>query len=155
MTSFRSIAAITVALGCRLLGGAAQYDSCINGTIADIGNGRCDAALNIPSCGFDGGDCCPCTCSDGNGYSCSDNDFDCLYPGCDEPKEEDAFCGGSGDGWCNSEKNTIECSWDGGDVSSISLELWYKVTGSWGVNGGVYTVLLPGYQPVVRCMVCR
>eukprot|EP00903_Cladosiphon_okamuranus_P006392 g6257.t1 len=32
-----------------------QYDSC-NGTVADIGNGHCDAALNTPFCGWDGGD---------------------------------------------------------------------------------------------------
>ena len=64
-------------------GAAARYDSCTTGTITDIGNGRCDAALNVPSCGFDGGDCCPCTCSDGPDHSCSDNTFDCEYLDCD------------------------------------------------------------------------
>ena len=108
--------------------GAAQYDSCIAGAVTDIGNGRCDAALNIPSCGFDGGDCCPCTCSDGPDHFCSDSIFDCLYPGCDDPPptSEDTICNEVwvGDGWCDWESNNhIGCSWDGGDVSIVVVEL--------------------------------
>lgn len=34
----------------------AQYGRCVNGTIADIGNARCDIANNNPECGYDGGD---------------------------------------------------------------------------------------------------
>lgn len=34
----------------------AQYSSCINGTITDIGNARCDMENNNPECGYDGGD---------------------------------------------------------------------------------------------------
>ena len=49
-----AVFAVTVSLCFRA--GAAQYDGCTNGTVADIGNGRCDAANNNPSCGFDGGD---------------------------------------------------------------------------------------------------
>ena len=121
MISFTSFAVIAVLAGCRFRCGAAQYDNCTNGTVADIGNGRCDPALNIPSCGYDGGDCCPCTCSDGPTYSCTVDDLDCLYPGCDDPSAvpEETSCEDDliGDGWCDSSNNNIGCSWDGGDVS--------------------------------------
>jgi len=105
---------------------AADYDSCVGGPISDIGNGRCDAALNVPSCGYDGGDCCPCTCPDGPDYSCFDNNFDCIYPGCDVEKTagtEEVLCveEGQGNGWCEDVNNHAGCNWDGGDVSTVEL----------------------------------
>ena len=126
MTPYSGIAALAVAISRSFHGGVAQYDSCINGTVTDIGNGRCDAALNVPSCGFDGGDCCPCTCFDGPSYSCSDSDIDCIYPGCDDPPvtSEGTSCIYNfyvGDGRCDAGNNHIGCSWDGGDVS-VSLQ---------------------------------
>ena len=116
---------ITVVIACfllRLRDAAAQYDSCTNGTVADIGNGRCDTALNSPACGFDGGDCCSCTCSDGPVYSCHDSDLDCVYPECGDPMaaaSEEPTCEESwvGDGYCDADNNHLGCSWDGGDVS--------------------------------------
>ena len=114
--------AAVVILFCSLRGGAAQYDSCTNGTSANIGNGQCDPALNTASCGFDGGDCCPCTCSDGPTHSCTDSEFDCLYPGCDESPtttEEASICfeEWQGDGKCDEAQNVASCAYDGGDVS--------------------------------------
>lgn len=54
------------------------------GIVQFIGDGRCDDHNNHPECGYDGGDCCPCTCGDSfacgvNGYLCIDPDvpFDC------------------------------------------------------------------------------
>ena len=122
-----SAATAAVALTYCMKGGAAQYDGCTNGTVADIGNGRCDAALNVPACGYDGGDCCPCTCSDGPDNSCSDSDFDCVYPGCDDPSAQSAESSCTenwiADGWCDwSTNNNVECSWDGGDVRILVLE---------------------------------
>ena len=77
-----SFAAVAL-LGC-LRGGAAQHDgTCTNGAVADIGNGRRDAANNKPSCGYDGGDCCVCSCS---GSVCAINVFDRL-----DPDAEDGF----------------------------------------------------------------
>ena len=123
-----SVATIALTfLGC-FRGGAAQYDSCTNGKVADIGNGRCDAELNVPSCGYDGGDCCPCSCVDGPTHSCSDSDFDCLYPDCGDPTAttgdptattEDSGCFNHhwGDGICDSDANHLSCGYDGGDVS--------------------------------------
>lgn len=44
-----------------------------------IGDGTCNAEENNnPQCGFDGGDCCPCSCS---GDGCSTNGSECLDPG--------------------------------------------------------------------------
>ena len=48
------VAAVT--FWCFLRAVAAQYDSCTTGAVANIGNGQCDAELNVPSCGYDGGD---------------------------------------------------------------------------------------------------
>ena len=110
-----------LSFGCCFFGGHAQYDSCTNGTVANIGNGRCDAELNVPSCGYDGGDCCSCTCVDSPAYSCSDSNFDCIYPNCNL---EAAISEGStcveewkGDGYCDPENTGPECNYDGGDVS--------------------------------------
>jgi len=51
-----AIPSFAVAFVCYVRGAAVGYDSCNNGTVIDIGNGRCDAALNTAVCGFDGGD---------------------------------------------------------------------------------------------------
>ncbi|CAN0168925.1 unnamed protein product [Ectocarpus sp. 12 AP-2014] len=98
---------------CPLLhGGAAQYDTCTNGAIADIGNGRCDAELNVPSCGYDGGDCCSCTCVDGPLYSCSEGTFDCLYPDCGDNPASDLEFFETQDNTtkCNTFQNYPECN---------------------------------------------
>lgn len=110
------------ALGWCFYDGAAQYDSCTSGTVADIGNGRCDEELNVPSCAFDAGDCCPCSCIDGPVHSCSDNDFSsCLYPDCGDAAttsgESTCIESFNGDGFCDPENRGPECDYDGGDVS--------------------------------------
>eukprot|EP00903_Cladosiphon_okamuranus_P021507 g19772.t1 len=69
--------------------GDAQYDSC-NGTIADIGDGRCDPELNIPT-------------------SCFDATLVAEFPDCNG----DWFL--IGDGSCDAENNVATCGWDGGD----------------------------------------
>ena len=113
--------AASVALLCLLQGVAAQYDSC-TGAVANIGNGQCNAALNVPSCGYDGGDCCSCTCVDGPDHSCADSVFDCLYPGCDDSttSTEEATCVEEfqGDGGCTFSQSGASCGYDGGDVSA-------------------------------------
>eukprot|EP00752_Nemacystus_decipiens_P002518 g2363.t1 len=105
-------------------GGIAQYDSC-NGSVANIGDGRCDPALNTPYCGWDGGDCCHCTCSDSPVYACADSVFDCLYPDCDDPTpsiSEDSPCVEDwiGDGYCDHVNNVAPCHYDGGDCCPCS-----------------------------------
>ncbi|CAN0454797.1 unnamed protein product, partial [Hapterophycus canaliculatus] len=53
------------------------YESC-NGYRADIGDGHCDDYNNNAECGYDGGDCCECSCQTGE-YLCLRH-FDCLDP---------------------------------------------------------------------------
>ncbi|CAM9295213.1 unnamed protein product, partial [Ectocarpus sp. 12 AP-2014] len=49
--------------------------SCLaSGTPASVGDGICDAVNNKESCGYDGGDCCECECSE---RLC---DSDCTTP---------------------------------------------------------------------------
>ena len=43
-----------------------------------IGDGECNVENNNAECGYDGGDCCFCSCS---GATCENNIFDCLDPG--------------------------------------------------------------------------
>lgn len=131
-----------VTLWCFLQGAAAQYDSCTTGAVANIGNGQCDAALNVPSCGYDGGDCCSCTCVDSADHSCADSVFNCLYPGCDDATtstEEEATCieEWHGDGHCEPSQNSASCGWDGGDVSvSRAVEPICLVVAYPGITSG-------------------
>ncbi|CAM9650623.1 unnamed protein product [Scytosiphon promiscuus] len=113
---------------------ATEYNECVNGTVEDIGDGRCDVQNNNSFCGFDGGDCCPCTCTDGPLYSCVDNNFDeCEFPDCDQSDQaysshrmeciEDRL----GDGLCDPDNNHPFCDYDGGDCcacSCIDGEVW-------------------------------
>ena len=118
-----------VTLLCFLQDAAAQYSGCTTGAVENIGNGQCDAALNVPSCGYDGGDCCPCTCVSSSEHSCADSSSDCLYPGCDDSTTStEAACVGEyhGDGFCDSDQNSAACGYDGGDVSlfqSVNISL--------------------------------
>ena len=46
-----------------------------------IGDGYCDSSNNNAECGWDGGDCCECTCEQGTaGHGCSNSGFDCKDP---------------------------------------------------------------------------
>ncbi|CAN0530784.1 unnamed protein product, partial [Ectocarpus sp. 12 AP-2014] len=54
------------------------------GYVSGIGNGWCDRNNNKEECGYDGGDCCSCTCQSAydDDYSCSSEYgyFDCQDP---------------------------------------------------------------------------
>ena len=52
--------------------------SCINGTIESIGDGRCDAINNNKGCLYDGGDCCMCSCTNGQFRRCGYGGFSCV-----------------------------------------------------------------------------
>lgn len=52
-----------------------------------IGDGLCDSVSNIKDCGWDGGDCCVCTCKGEPCQSDPSNNFNCLDPGA--PREID------------------------------------------------------------------
>ena len=74
-----------------------MYKNCTNGVVEFIGDGNCDGINNTPDCGYDGGDCCICTCIDS--MACTFN-FNCLDPdardelyACDEiPSEITSLC---------------------------------------------------------------
>ena len=54
----------------------AEFPDCTGGWLG-LGDGYCEAELNVPACGYDGGDCCVCSC---NGAACSIGLMDCLDP---------------------------------------------------------------------------
>ncbi|CAM9634568.1 unnamed protein product [Ectocarpus sp. 4 AP-2014] len=59
-----------------------MLENCDNA--ANIGDGYCSEDLNMPECGYDGGDCCSCTCQsawdDENSCSSEYTSFDCNDP---------------------------------------------------------------------------
>lgn len=89
-----------------------------------LSDGMCDDATNSLACGWDGGDCCRCTCVNTEEHICGE--FDCQDPAaatdCEtesSSESEDSECQGPqsyvSDGQCNEETNTAVCGWDGGD----------------------------------------
>eukprot|EP00752_Nemacystus_decipiens_P009722 g8682.t1 len=100
-----------------------------------IGDGDCDEVNNIPECGgYDGGDCCSCTCSTSNGQGCGRTRFACVDPeaSCVEDDNDtseivyysdDDGCvlESAGDGYCDQNNNFAECEgYDGGDCCESS-----------------------------------
>lgn len=95
----------------------------------DVGDGYCDSAANVPECGYDGGDCCECTCKPSDVWSCGTDDdfqdFDCRDPdsGCvptPSPTLSDfldckGFTPHIQDGYCDPSNNNEDCGYDGGD----------------------------------------
>ena len=102
-----------------------------------IGDAICDFSLNVATCGYDGGDCCACSCEDtadhecgkdGTGFFCVDPDVPIACgptvsptPGPTASPSSLTFPGCSGytpyfqDGYCDSGLNNADCEWDGGD----------------------------------------
>ena len=56
-----------------------QYDNC-TGQLDAITDGRCDYSNNNANCGYDGGDCCECRCTNERHYPCGIWVFKCLDP---------------------------------------------------------------------------
>lgn len=100
---------------------AFSYPAC-EGNAVRIQDGFCDEANNNADCGYDGGDCCSCTCVAGLEFPCGENGagFDCrdpdVTPAC---KLMGTSCEGDpdfiGDLYCDSSVNNVECGYDGGD----------------------------------------
>ncbi|CAM9903213.1 unnamed protein product [Ectocarpus sp. 8 AP-2014] len=89
----------------------------------DIGDGYCQLQNNNAECGYDGGDCCECTCvnpsddddnrrcsSDGSGFACIDPDAPCVEN--DDITVEmldNCDIDNLGDGYCDQEYNNDIC----------------------------------------------
>ena len=97
-----------------------EFENC-TGLVEYIADGRCHKINNIESCSYDGGDCCPCSCTDGLQYECGSDGFSCRDEACMDPATVDQFpdCTGYllelGNGECNKHNNVPECGYDGGD----------------------------------------
>lgn len=57
----------------------AAFPNC-TGYVFTMTDGYCDDDNNNEECGFDGGDCCVCSCVDNLEYSCVPDDVSCLDP---------------------------------------------------------------------------
>ncbi len=70
-------------LGIDCLDPAASNTSPVENCAVDpswIGDAYCDANANIEACLWDGGDCCPSTCTASFQYDCGTNGYDCQGP---------------------------------------------------------------------------
>lgn len=95
------------------------YPNC-TGSLQLVGDHFCHEGYNNPSCGYDGGDCCNCTCVDEPDDPCGENGFNCLDPACvDEVSPYRDTCTGdivtAANGQCDEENNNASCGYDGGD----------------------------------------
>lgn len=55
------------------------YPDCA-GFVTSIRSGLCTKENNNEECGYDGGDCCECTCVDGLEHVCGTHGFNCMDP---------------------------------------------------------------------------
>eukprot|EP00903_Cladosiphon_okamuranus_P020097 g18457.t1 len=67
-----------------------EYTDCYVEIRGWLGDGICDGDdYNTEECGWDGGDCCPCSCGDEEGPCYPGNGWDCLDP---DHQTCDGFC---------------------------------------------------------------
>ena len=112
---------------------ATDYSVCPGNKSSHFGNGLCDEyqqeydamGLNTADCGYDGGDCCPSTCTMPNSSQpCPSIVYACKDPTAVEFGNFSACTVSApsflGDGYCDDKLdsevyNTEACAWDGGD----------------------------------------
>lgn len=88
-----------------------SIESCIEDHMAD---GECDGVNNNFECNYDEGDCCECTCVDGD-FECGIGGFECLDPSADCDSDDDFS---SDDDYSeSSESSDSESSDDSGGIS--------------------------------------
>jgi len=61
------------------VGVTGQYENC-TGPLDEINNGGCREPTNNAECGYDGGDCCYCSCENDLLYPCGIWSYDCKDP---------------------------------------------------------------------------
>ncbi|CAM9167930.1 unnamed protein product, partial [Ectocarpus sp. 12 AP-2014] len=94
------------------------------------GDSWCDEVNNNPSCDYDGGDCCECSCASSSSAenSCGENGFNCRDTTCLDLSLVAEFpdCTGDyltiGDGSCSEANNNDLCGYDGGDCCVCSCQ---------------------------------
>eukprot|EP00903_Cladosiphon_okamuranus_P005789 g5736.t1 len=100
-----------------------------------VGDGYCDSRNNNELCGYDGGDCCSCTCvppedSGDDDYACGDSDinpFACIDPNADCVNDDDiavdmvenCYPGSIGNGYCDHYNNKAVCNDDDITVNMV------------------------------------
>ncbi|CAN0196406.1 unnamed protein product, partial [Hapterophycus canaliculatus] len=131
------------------------YPGC-GGYLPHMGDGFCDEDLNNAACGFDGGDCCVCTCGAGvstetdslehpcgyrgDGFDCRDPDVPADCGATPSPAASFGFPDCTGyiydwqDSYCDYDLNNEECGWDGGDCCPCTCREY----SSWSTTCGYY-----------------
>ncbi|CAM9842057.1 unnamed protein product [Ectocarpus fasciculatus] len=95
-----------------------------------VGDGDCDRDNNFAECGYDGGDCCECTCISEGEYECGASGYACIDPAAECVNDDDvsfqiaSSCVATtiGDAYCDELNNVEECGYDGGDCCSCTCE---------------------------------
>ncbi|CAN0126060.1 unnamed protein product [Ectocarpus sp. 6 AP-2014] len=109
--------------------GSGSYPLCTSDE-SGLGDGRCTPAANTEECGYDGGDCCECTCVDGEDddyncgptYQCFDPTASCYLEEGSNPYPSCEFIEHVGDGFCDLDSNIEDCGYDGGDCCECTCE---------------------------------
>ncbi|CAM9340740.1 unnamed protein product [Ectocarpus sp. 13 AM-2016] len=97
-----------------------MFEGCLN-----FGDGFCDDNNNNEQCGYDGGDCCECTCVVSTVWSTESSctEFACIDPTAPCADDDDITADAVesctvdnlGDGICDTSNNIEICGYDGGD----------------------------------------
>ena len=134
--------------------GSVPYNCIYNGTVDPlfaceykelVGDGHCDSSSNNRYCLYDGGDCCPCTCSDCFEVDCLDPDASQLLYNCKEEPTSFPPCVGETEPWtvnstaearalaeaANCSGGVFDVSWEGNVVVDKTI---------WVVDGTVFNV---------------
>ncbi|CBJ27568.1 hypothetical protein Esi_0075_0042 [Ectocarpus siliculosus] len=81
--------------------------------------------------GYDGGDCCECTCVSEGEYECGAGGYACIDPAAECVNDDDvtfqiaSTCVADmiGDAYCDEPNNVEECGYDGGDCCPCTCEV--------------------------------
>jgi len=95
-----------------------------------VADGYCDelqGGYNTLRCGWDGGDCCASTCSDGDTWTCGSSEYFCKDPIASDTSELTCATdipSNVGDGYCDHTEglNIKSCDWDGGDCCESTCD---------------------------------
>eukprot|EP00903_Cladosiphon_okamuranus_P014618 g13556.t1 len=121
------LGAVTVMCSASVLATSTSTQECITDFFAD---GDCDQTNNRAECGYDSGDCCSCTCVDGE-FDCGGNGFQCIDPAAPCVNDDDItvdvvencpYLNGKGNGYCDTENNNALCDYDGGDCCQCTCD---------------------------------